>query len=391
MKLSFDGDPGIWALLALLVIASFLSVYSASANLAFVYGKVSVTYWLKKHLGHLFVGAVLLFIVHKIPYKFFGSLSVLGIILSIIGLFFTLFMGTEIDGANANRWLLLPGVKVKIQTSAFAGLALLIYLARCLSKKHAHEWNLKNSWIIYVPMGLVLGMIFPANFSTAALLFFSSMMVLFVGKYPLKYIGAMLGGGLVMVLLFVATVSIMPNMSHRIDTWKSRIESFFSGESSENYQVEKAKMAISSGGVFGQGPGKSVQKNFLPQSTSDFIYAIIVEEYGMVGGILTIFLYLLLWVRIIRISLRTPSYFGSLTAFAAGFAMIFQAFVNMSVAVNLFPVTGQTLPLLSAGGSSIYVSCIAMGIIQSISRNNRINEPDEAQEENPNAEMQPVT
>ncbi|MCH8546362.1 MAG: FtsW/RodA/SpoVE family cell cycle protein [Cryomorphaceae bacterium] len=378
-RLKIEGDRVIWVMLGIIMLGSFLSVYSASANLAFVYGKVSTTYLLIKHAMHLFIGLGILYLMHRVPYRYFGPISILGVGLSIVLLLITLKSGQEIGGANASRWLRVPFLGVSLQTSAFAALALLLYLSRSLSKRHSHEWTLKNSWVIYVPMGIILMLIFPANFSTAALLFLSCMLVLFVGKYPVKYIGAMVGAGIFAALLFIMTVMLMPNMSNRVDTWKARISNFTSGEPSDNYQVQKAKLAISSGGVFGQGPGKSIQKNFLPQSSSDFIYAIIVEEYGLVGGISVIAFYLLLWIRIIRISLRTSSYFGSLTVFAAGFALIFQAFVNMSVAVNIFPVTGQTLPLLSAGGSSIWVSCMALGIILSISRDNK-NENEEAAE-----------
>lgn len=367
-KINIEGDRGIWRILLIIMMGSFLSVYSASANLAFVYGKVSVGYLLGKHAMFLIIGLLIIYLIHRINHKYFGPLSVIGIVVSVVLLFITLRSGQQIEGANASRWLQVPFLGISLQTSAFAGLVLLLYIARSLSKRHAHEWNLKNSWVLYVPMGIVLMMIFPANFSTAALLFFSCVLVLFVGKYPLKYIGAMIGSAIVMAGLFVLTVTLMPNMSHRVDTWKSRISNFTAGDATDSYQVSKAKMAISNGGVIGQGPGKSVQKNFLPQSTSDFIYAIIVEEYGLVGGFTVIILYLMLWIRIVRIAQRSSSYFGSLAAFAAGFALVFQAFVNMSVAVNIFPVTGQTLPLLSAGGSSIWVSCIALGVILSISK-----------------------
>lgn len=367
-KINIEGDRGIWRILLIIMMGSFLSVYSASANLAFVYGKVSVGYLLGKHAMFLIIGLLIIYLIHRINHKYFGPLSVIGIVVSVVLLFITLRSGQQIEGANASRWLQVPFLGISLQTSAFAGLVLLLYIARSLSKRHAHEWTLKNSWVLYVPMGIVLMMIFPANFSTAALLFFSCVLVLFVGKYPLKYIGAMIGSAIVMAGLFVLTVTLMPNMSHRVDTWKSRISNFTAGDATDSYQVSKAKMAISNGGVIGQGPGKSVQKNFLPQSTSDFIYAIIVEEYGLVGGFTVIILYLMLWIRIVRIAQRSSSYFGSLAAFAAGFALVFQAFVNMSVAVNIFPVTGQTLPLLSAGGSSIWVSCIALGVILSISK-----------------------
>lgn len=368
---SIGGDRVIWAIIALMMIASFLSVYSASANLAFVYGKVTVGSLLFKHATHLIIGLAILFLTHLVPLRYIAGLSVFGVILAIGLLALTLSMGTEIDGANASRWLIVPGVGVSIQTSALAALALLIYLPRCLSKRQRNEWTMKNSWVIYVPLAIILALIFPANFSTAVLLYVSCALVLFVGGYPMKYIAAISGGLLLMATLFILTVSVMPSMSNRVDTWKARIESFTSGEKAVNYQVEKARMAISNGMVVGKGPGKSAQKNFLPQSNSDFIYAIIVEEYGFVGGLTVMAFYLFLWIRIMRISLRSSSFFGSLAAFAVGFSLIFQAFINMAVAVNLVPVTGQTLPLLSAGGSSIWVTCIALGIVLRVSQESK--------------------
>lgn len=361
------GDKVIWAITAIMMIASFLSVYSASANIVFVYGKVGMGSLLAKHASHLVIGLAILFFTHLIPLRYVAGLSIMAVIISIALLFLTLSMGTEIGGANASRWLVLPGLRVSIQTSAFASLALLIYLARALTKKNPKDWNIVNSWIIYVPLVSILALIFPANFSTAALLFFSCALLLIVGGFPFKYLAAISGALLTLGLIFVLIVSVMPSMSNRVDTWKARIESFKSGEKSENYQVDKAKMAISNGMVLGKGPGKSAQKNFLPQSNSDFIYAIIVEEYGLLGGLFVIGFYIILWVRIMRIALKSVSLFGSLVAFAAGFSLTFQAFVNMAVAVNLVPVTGQTLPLLSAGGSSIWVTCLALGMILRVS------------------------
>ena len=221
---------------------------------------------------------------------------------------------------------------------------------------------------LLVPIMLICGLILPANFSTAAILFTSCLLLMFIGGYPTRQLLLIVGSGIIALAFFILLVLAFPNISNRVDTWKNRIENFSSGNSEDNYQVEKAKVAIATGGLIGKGPGKSIQKNFLPQSSSDFIYAIIIEEWGAIGGTAIILLYLLLMMRILSVATRAKRRFGLLLTAAIGFTIIFQALINMAVAVNLLPVTGQTLPLISAGGSSIWMTCISLGIILSVSR-----------------------
>jgi cell division protein FtsW len=248
----------------------------------------------------------------------------------------------------------------------------MLYVARYLSKKQEEEPTFQASLIeLWLPVFITLMFILPSNFSTAALIFSMVLMLTFVGKYPLKYLGFIIGAGIAGLLLFVILAKAFPD-SHlfsRVDTWASRIENFRTDKPGEDdYQIEKAKIAIASGGIYGLGPGKSVQKHFLPQSSSDFIYAIIVEEWGLIGGLGVLFLYLLLFFRFIVAAHKSNSLFGKLLVVGLGFPMIFQAMVNMAVAVELLPVTGQTLPLISSGGSSIWMTCIALGIIINVTK-----------------------
>jgi cell division protein FtsW len=279
--------------------------------------------------------------------------------------------GTVIAGANASRWIQVPFIGITFQTSTLAAIVLLIFVARYLSKKRETAITFKSSmWELWLPVFLTILFILPSNFSTAALIFSMVLMLTFVGKYPLKYIGIVVGVGLVCLLFFVAIAKTFPDaFPNRVDTWISRIDNFTSDKPDEDdYQIEKAKIAIASGGAYGLGPGKSIQKNFLPQSSSDFIYAIIVEEYGLIGGIGVLGMYLLLFFRFIVAAHKANTIFGKLVVVGLGFPMIFQAMVNMAVAVELLPVTGQTLPLISSGGSSIWMTCIALGIIISVTK-----------------------
>jgi cell division protein FtsW len=230
---------------------------------------------------------------------------------------------------------------------------------------------LQNSlWELWTPVFITIALILPANLSTAALIFAMVVMLAFIGKYPIKYIGVILGAGLVGLTFFILVAKQFPDaFPNRVDTWINRIDNFTTDKPDEDdYQIEKAKIAIASGGVYGLGPGKSVQKNFLPQSSSDFIYAIIVEEYGLFGGILVLSLYLLLLFRFVVAAHKANSLFGKLVVIGLGFPIVFQAMTNMAVAVELLPVTGQTLPLISSGGSSIWMTCLALGIILSVTK-----------------------
>ena len=364
------GDRAIWAIVAVLAILSFMPVYSASTNLVYVVGNGSTTGHLIKHVALLIMGFGILYGVHKIPYRYFSGGSVLMLPIVILLLVVTLAQGTTIGGANASRWIRIPFVGVGFQTSTLAGLVAIVYVARYLAKNKEKKIVFKESLLqLWLPVGMILILILPANFSTTAIIFSMIIMLVFIGGYPIKYIANILGIGIVGLGLFILVIKAFPDaMPNRLSTWESRIEGFFNSENQpENYQVEKAKIAIATGGPFGKGAGKSVQKNFLPQSSSDFIYAIIVEEYGMVGALLVIFMYFLLLFRIIIAAKKATTIFATLLVIGVGLPIIFQAIINMAVAVNLFPVTGQTLPLISSGGTSIWMTCFAIGMVLSVS------------------------
>ncbi len=363
------GDKTIWALVGILAIFSFMPVYSASANLVNVVGGSTLGYLLK-HIVLLIMGFAIIYGVHRIPYRYFSGGSVLMLPVVFVLLIFTLAQGTTIGGANASRWIRIPFVGIGFQTSTLAGLVLMVYVARYLAKNKDNPIKFKESlWQLWLPVAFILVLILPANFSTTAMIFFMILVVAFIGGYPPKYIGFILGSGAVILTLFILTAKAFPDlMNNRVATWEKRIESFWSpSEGTEAYQVEKAKIAIATGGPVGKGPGKSQQKNFLPQSSSDFIYAIIVEEYGLLGAILIAFIYFLLLFRILITVRKASTVFGTLLVIGAGLPIIFQASINMAVATNLFPVTGQTLPLISSGGTSIWMTCFAIGMILSVS------------------------
>jgi cell division protein FtsW len=378
------GDQTIWAIVAILAIFSFMPVYSASTNLVYVVGSGSTLGYLLKHMVLLIMGFGIIYGVHKIPYRYFSGGSVLMLPIVIVLLVFTLAQGTIIGGANASRWIRIAGIG--FQTSTLAGLVLMVYVARYLAKNKEKEINFKESvWQLWVPVAAVLILILPANFSTTAIIFAMTLMLTFIGGYPLKYLGFIIGTGLVILLFFVLIAKAFPDaMPNRVQTWQNRIENFSDSEDKEAYQVQKAKIAIATGGPVGVGPGKSVQKNFLPQSSSDFIFAIIVEEYGLLGGFLIVFIYFLLLFRIFVVIRKTTTIFGTLLVVGVGCPIIFQATINMAVAANLFPVTGQTLPLISSGGTSIWMTCFALGIILSVSSAKEVTEEElESENEDP--------
>ncbi|MFP9099869.1 FtsW/RodA/SpoVE family cell cycle protein [Flavobacterium sp. RHBU_24] len=368
---NLKGDKGIWAFVMLLALISFMPVFSASSQLVYVIGKGSTIGYLVKHLVHIFIGFGLIYMVHRVPYHYYRALS--QVLLPVVGLLlvYTFFQGTVIDGANASRWIKVPFIGVTFQTSALAMIVLMVYVARYLAKVEGKEVTFKSSFIeLWIPVFIILALILPANFSTAALIFSMVAMLVFVGGYPMKYLLMIMGMGITMLLLFVMFAKAFPDaMPNRVDTWMSRLDSFFDDTPNEDdYQIEKAKIAIATGQIYGLGPGKSVQKNFLPQSSSDFIFAIIVEEYGLIGGLVVLFLYLMLFFRFLVSAHKAKSIFGKLLIVGLGFPIIFQALINMGVATELLPVTGQTLPLISSGGSSIWMTCIAIGIIISVTK-----------------------
>lgn len=364
------GDRTIWAIIGALALFSFLPVYSASTNLVYVAGKGTTLGYLLKHALLLVLGFGIVYATHKIPYRYFSGLSVLILPVVILLLVYTLTQGTVIDGANASRWIRIPLVGIGFQTSTLASVILMIYVARYLSRNKEREILFKESMLyLWVPVGVVLALILPANFSTTAISFTMILILCFLGGYPVRYLAGIVGAGILVLALFIFSVSVFPDAlkNSRVGTWSSRIENFASGNEEDNYQAEKAKIAIASGEIYGKGPGKSVQKNFLPQSSSDFIYAIIGEEFGLLGAIMIIILYLGLLFRLVIIATKTTTIFGTLLVLGVGLPIIFQAMINMAVAVGLFPVTGQPLPLISTGGTSIWMTCFAIGIVLSVS------------------------
>lgn len=373
-----QGDKTIWAIVAILALFSFMPVFSASTNLVYVVGKGSTMGYLLKHMVLVIMGFVIIYIVHRIPYRYFSGGSVLMIPVVVMLLIFTLAQGTLIGGENASRWIRIPFVGIGFQTSTLAGVVLMVYVARYLAKNRDKAIDFKESLIqFWLPIGLVLMLILPANFSTTAIIFSMILVMSFIGGYPLKYLGYIVGIGVFSLALFILVVKAFPDaMPNRVQTWQSRIENFATNEGKESYQVEKAKIAIVTGGMVGKGPGKSVQKNFLPQSTSDFIYAIIIEEFGLIGGVLIVSIYFLLLFRLFVVVRNTATVFGSLLVLGVGLSIVFQAIINMCVATNLFPVTGQTLPLISSGGTSIWMTCFALGMVLSVSASKEETEED---------------
>jgi cell division protein FtsW len=371
------GDKVIWSFVALLALFSFMPVFSASSNLAYMgHGTGNTIAYLVKHFAHVLIGFCMIYWVHKVPYHYFRGISMIALPIVWLLLGYTLVKGTVIAGANAARWIQVPFIGITFQTSTLASIVLMVFVARYLSKKRETPVAFKASlWELWTPVFVTLALILPANFSTAALMFAMVLMLVFIGNYPLKYTGLIIAAGIAALAFFIVLGKAFPDAKffNRVNTWESRLESFTAkGEEKDNddehYQIEKAKTAIASGGIYGLGPGKSVQKNFLPQSSSDFIYAIIVEEWGLIGGLGVMLLYLLLFFRFIVSAHKANSLFGKLVVVGLGFPIIFQALINMAVAVELLPVTGQTLPLISSGGSSIWMTCIALGIIIGVTK-----------------------
>jgi cell division protein FtsW len=362
------GDKVIWAIMLLLSLLSILVVYSAVVTLAHKFKQGNAEYYLVKHFIIITLGFGLAYVFHKIKYTAFSKVAQIGFILSIPLLLYTLLKG--VSAGEASRWLEIPGLGLTFQSSDIAKLMLLIYVARVLTIKANDLGDFKSVFkYLLVPIGLICALILPANFSTAALLFFNCLLLMFIGGINTKIIFKIFGICILTAALFFSWVWLAPDTipGGRGSTWKSRIENFSKGDSKSNYQSEQAKIAIATG-VIGKGPGKSTQRAFLPQASSDFIYAIIIEEYGLLTGFLLLFLYMILLYRGIKILRDNDKPFGGLVAVGLSFSLVFQALVNMAVAVNLFPVTGQPLPLISMGGTSIWFTMIALGVILSVSR-----------------------
>jgi cell division protein FtsW len=377
MKFSFknilQGDKGIWIIIFFLAIFSILAVYSASAQLAFGrMGSGNTTQYLLKQIVMLMIGVGTVVFIHLIPYKYFSKISVYMWYFSILLLIITLIWGAEVN--DAKRWLTLPG-GFTFQTSDFAKVALIMYLSRNLALKEAEINTLRGSMEkIFAPIAITCGLILPAGLSTTVLLFGVCMLLLFMSKLKMKYTASMLGivvGFGLLLLVFVQTDKTFG----RSETWRSRIESFKDPNKPENIQEKHSRIAIATGGLFGNGPGQSIQKNILPHPYSDYIFAIIVEEFGLLlGAIPLIALYIFLFGRATKIVKKVSRKFGAYATAGLTCLITLQALSNMAVATGIFPVTGQPLPFVSLGGTSIIFTGMAFGIILSVSREVKQNE-----------------
>lgn len=378
------GDRVIWGTVLILTLASLLLVYSSTGSLAYRMSKSTESY-LFKQFTFIIIGMVVIYFLHRVNYTIYSRIALYLFLLSIPLLVYTLFFGVRLNAGS--RWINLPVINMTIQTSDLAKLALFMYLSRQLSRKQAVIKDFKKGFLpLIVPVGIVCILIAPANLSTAILIGGTSMLIMFIGRVSMKHLlGTIAIAAIPIALLVAIAVSTydsktgetkkLPSIiaNGRIPTWISRVQTFVYGkdnlDNDKSYQVNQAKIAIAKGGIFGAGPGNSQQRNFLPHSYSDFIYAIIIEEYGLLGAAFILFIYLLFLYRCIRIYKRCPFAFGAFLALALSFTLVIQALVNMGVNVNLFPNTGVTLPLVSMGGSSFLFTCMAIGIILSVSRN----------------------
>jgi cell division protein FtsW len=362
----FKGDRAIWLIAFFLCIASLLLVYSSISTLAYKYHGGNTAFYLIRHGFFLAGGLGIMYLIHKVRYAYFSRISQLLLYISIPLLLITLVLGSSIN--EASRWLQIPFINQTFQTSDLAKLALITYVARMLTLKKDVLGDFNQGVLpILIPVVLVCALIFPANFSTAALLFGSSFILMFIGGVKLKHLGSIVGVALLAVIMSYFVAKSAPDLFPRMGTWISRIENFNEPSKDGNYQVEQSKIAIANGGIARLAPGKSIQRNFLPHPYSDFIFAIVIEEYGMLGGMFILALYMILFIRALRIVRKCKQTFGAYLVLGITFMLVFQALVNMAVAVNLFPVTGQPLPLVSMGGTSMWFTCIGIGIVLSVS------------------------
>ena len=383
LKKYFKGDPVIWAVIFLLSVFSLLAVYSSTGSLAYLYQGGNTSYYILKHATILTMGLLVTYIVHLIPYKYFSRASQVLLFIAIPLLAVTLLYGVTRN--QASRWLTIPGLGLTFQTSDIAKLAVIMYTARVLAmnQENIHDYKKAFRPIMIVLLTVCL-LIVPANFSTAFLIFATAFILMFIGRIKLSYLFGFTGIAAFLFAVFI-WVAISSDREGRIGTWKNRVENYISGDDEENYQVTQAKIAIVSGGLVNLRPGKSIQRNFLPHPYSDFIYAIIIEEYGLVGGAIVLFLYLYLLFRAVVLVRNSSRTFPAFLVMGLALLISFQALINMAVVVNLLPVTGQPLPMISMGGSSLLLTCISFGMILSVSR--EFNRHKAAENENP--EVQP--
>ena len=375
----FKGDKVLWAVIILISLFSIFPVYSASTNLQYIVNTGTTTSHLVKHALFVISGLVIMKFVGAVKYEYIGKLSSILLVITIFLLLVTMFTGQKIDGASASRWLKIPGTPISFQPSTFAYLMLIIYICRYLTKKIDRErLPAENILYLFVPVLFVFLLVGKDNGSTAVMILFVSLVVMIIGQFPIKYILGFFGVSAVLIALFMF-VALNTDLikNNRVHTWRSRIETFsntskidnIEDESlkAKNYQVNQAKAAIVHGGFLGVGPGKSALKQSLPQSVSDFIFAIIVEEYGLIGAFVLIALYFIMMMRIVIIASKMPAFFGSLLVLSMGIMIFVQLAINIAVAVNIIPVTGQPLPLISYGGTSMLVTYLQLGIILNVS------------------------
>jgi len=359
------GDLHIWLAVFIMTVISIMEVYSSSGTLAYLKYSGNSEYYLFRQLLFIIIGLLFMYGTHLINYIYFSRLSQILLIITFPLLILTYLFGPSIN--DARRWLIVPGTNLTFQTSDLAKLALIMYLARMLSKKQEIIKDFKKG---FMPLALaivaVCGFIAPSNLSTALLLFTSGIIMLVIGRARISHIAIFIISAAIIGFLAIFLASKLGSPG-RVTTWQSRIESF-SGAGGDDYQANQSKIAIANGEIIGKGPGHSIQKNFLPNPYSDFIYAIIIEEWGLIGGIIIIFLYLWLLFRSIRIVIKSPNAFGALLAVGLSMSLVLQAFINMAVSTTLLPVTGLTLPLISLGGTSVLFTSISLGIILSVSR-----------------------
>ena len=355
------GDKVIWTVIILLSLYSIVMAYSSSSNLAFRIAGGNVAPYLIKHTLIILIGIILIIYLQFFPYKYFSRLSQIGIFVSIILLFITLLFG--VSKGNASRWIM------GFQPSDFAKLVLILYISRMLTTKQDEIKDFKKGLLpILWPVLVICGLILPADFSTAALLLIVCFTMIFIGGAKIKHLVSIVGTAVVGFLFLILLNMAFPGLLPRVDTWEKRIMSYGSGDKQENYQAEMAKRAVANGFLFGKGPGRGHVKNDLYSAQSDFIYASSIEEFGSIfGGIGLLLLYMILFFRAIRIMNKVDSKFAFYLVFGLSFMLIFQSFINMGVGVNLFPVTGQPLPLISMGGTSILFTCISLGVILNVS------------------------
>ena len=381
------GDKVIWALVIMMVLASLLVVYSATGSLAYKLYRGNTEVYLFKQIVFISIGMAVIYFSHRVNYTIWSKVAYFLFIISVPLLIYTLFFGVRMN--EGSRWIRLPIINMTMQTSDLAKLALFMYVSRQISKRQNTIKDFKQGYLpLIIPVGLVCALIAPANLSTALLLGASCLLLFFIGRANTKHLLITVGVACIPIVILIIAAVVRHNSAGdeltgskktssglfaRADTWINRVEGFMYGSKQsiddDTYQVTQAKIAIAKGGLVGVGPGNSTQRDFLPQAYNDFIYPIIMEEYGLIGGAFILFIYLVFLWRSIRIFKRCPYAFGAFLALGLSFTLVIQAVANMAVSVNLFPVTGVTLPLVSMGGSSFLFTCFAIGIILSVARN----------------------